>query len=261
VSPRTVCLGFLTAVAAVLAGQPPQAPVEAQASPAAIQQKVYTVAEGTRIPLQLINSVSTKTAAVGDRVYLQTAFPILSGGRIVIPAGSYVTGTVTQVKRGGRVKGRAELYIRFDSLTLPNGVTRDFRAAVHTLDASNPGRVDRTEGKVEGESNKTGDAVKVGEAAGWGTMIGGVATRTGKGAGIGAAAGAAAGLVGVMLTRGPDAILERGSTVEMILDRTLKFEESELEGLAGADARPAIIPPRGDSSPDRRLSRRPWPAQ
>jgi len=261
VSPRTVCLGFLTAGAAVLAGQPPQAPVEAQASPAAIQQKVYTVAEGTRIPLQLINSVSTKTAAVGDRVYLQTAFPILSGGRIVIPAGSYVTGTVTQVKRGGRVKGRAELYIRFDSLTLPNGVTRDFRAAVHTLDASNPGRVDRTEGKVEGESNKTGDAVKVGEAAGWGTMIGGVATRTGKGAGIGAAAGAAAGLVGVMLTRGPDAILERGSTVEMILDRTLKFEESELEGLAGAGARPAIIPPRGDSSPDRRLSRRPWPAQ
>jgi len=261
VSPRTVCLGFLTAVAAVLAGQPPQAPVEAQASPAAIQEKVYTVAEGTRIPLQLINSVSTKTAAVGDRVYLQTAFPILSGGRIVIPAGSYVTGTVTQVKRGGRVKGRAELYIRFDSLTLPNGVTRDFRAAVHTLDASNPGRVDRTEGKVEGESNKTGDAVKVGEAAGWGTMIGGVATRTGKGAGIGAAAGAAAGLVGVMLTRGPDAILERGSTVEMILDRTLKFEESELEGLTGAGARPAIIPPRGDSSPDRRLSRRPWPAQ
>lgn len=232
----------------------------AKTEPQSAEPRVYTVPEGTKIPLQLINSVSTKTAAVGDRVYLQTAFPILSGGRIVIPPGSYVTGTVTEVKRGGKVKGRAELYIRFDSLTLPNGVTRDFRAAVHSLDAANPGRVDRTEGKVEGESNKSGDAVKVGEAAGWGTMIGGVATRTGKGAGIGAAAGAAAGLVGVLLTRGPDAILERGTTIEMVLDRTLKFEESELEGLGTASTGPRVVPPRGQQEQQSpRLSRRPFP--
>lgn len=239
-------------------GQQEQAAPEAE--PQTAESRIYTVPEGTKVPLQLISSVSTKTAAIGDRVYLQTAFPVLSGGRIVIPPGSYVTGTVTQVKRGGRVKGRAELYVRFDSLTLPNGVTRDFRAGVHSLDASNPGRVDRTEGKVEGESNKTGDAVKVGEAAGWGTMVGGVAARTGKGAGIGAAAGAAAGLVGVMLTRGPDAILERGSTVEMVLDRTLKFEESELEGLPAAPGHTAVTPPRNQSDPrNPRLSRRPFP--
>ena len=35
------------------------------AQPAVGESRVYTVAEGTRIPLQLINSVSTKTAAVG----------------------------------------------------------------------------------------------------------------------------------------------------------------------------------------------------
>lgn len=251
------------ALALVLACAPAAAQQEqagAKAEPQSAEPRVYTVPEGTKIPLQLINSVSTKTAAVGDRVYLQTAFPVLSGGRIVIPPGSYVTGTVTEVKRGGKVKGRAELYIRFDSLTLPNGITRDFRAGVHSLDAANPGRVDRTEGKVEGESNKTGDAVKVGEAAGWGTMIGGVATRTGKGAGIGAAAGAAAGLVGVLLTRGPDAILERGTTVEMVLDRTLKFEESELEGLGTAGTGPRVVPPRGQQEPQApRLSRRPFP--
>jgi type IV secretion system protein VirB10 len=254
-----LALGFAL-ICLQLTAQQEQTQPQAEPQPAAT--KIYTVPEGTKVPLQLINSVSTKTAAIGDRVYLQTAFPILSGGRIVIPPGSYVTGTVTQVKRGGRVKGRAELYIRFDSLTLPNGVTRDFRAGVHSLDASNPGRVDRTEGKVEGESNKAGDAVKVGEAAGWGTMIGGVASRTGKGAGIGAAAGAAAGLVGVMLTRGPDAILERGSTVEMVLDRTLKFEESELESLPASAGRPSVTPPRGHQEQQNpRLSRRPFPVQ
>jgi type IV secretion system protein VirB10 len=48
------------------------------------------------------------------------------------------------------------------------------------------------------------------------------------GAGVGAAAGAAAGLVGVMLTRGPDAVLAKGTTLEMVLDRPLVFDETEL---------------------------------
>ena len=78
--------------------------------------KSFQVEPGTHIPLSLINSVSTKHAAAGDRVYLETVFPILSGGRIVIPPGSYVMGTITNVVRPGKVKGRAEFYLRFDSL-------------------------------------------------------------------------------------------------------------------------------------------------
>jgi type IV secretion system protein VirB10 len=49
------------------------------------------------------------------------------------------------------------------------------------------------------------------------------------GAGIGAAAGATAGLLGVLLSRGPDAVLARGSTVEMVLDRPLSFDASEVD--------------------------------
>src|SRR5689334_5163161 len=85
--------------------------------------KQFVVDTGTRIPLSLINSITTKHAAEGDRIYLETVFPILVDGKIVIPPGSYVAGTVTQVKRPGRLKGRGEIYLRFDSLTLPNGVT------------------------------------------------------------------------------------------------------------------------------------------
>src|SRR4051812_3652240 len=47
----------------------------------------FAVPLGTKIPLGLINSISTKNAAEGDRVYLETVFPILSNGRIVIPPG------------------------------------------------------------------------------------------------------------------------------------------------------------------------------
>jgi type IV secretion system protein VirB10 len=133
------------------------------------------------------------------------------------------------------------LYLRFDSLILPSGVTRDFRAQLGGIDGSNNEKLDRTEGKVTGEGNKSGDATKIAEAAGWGTAVGGIAARTATGAGLGAAAGAAAGLVGVLLSRGPDAVLERGSTVEMVLDRNLRYTEQEVASNPSA-GRSGVIP-------------------
>ena len=193
----------------------------------------YVVVPGTRIPLGLINTVSTKHSAEGDRVYLETVFPILVNGRIVIPPGSFVAGTVTEVKRPGRVKGRGELYLRFDSLTLPNGVTRDFRARLGGIDGRGGEEFDKTEGKVQSEGNKSGDARTIGEAAAAGTSIGliagSAAKHLGMGAGIGAAAGATAGLMAVLLSRGPDAVLARGSTLEMVLDRPISFNEKDLD--------------------------------
>jgi len=193
----------------------------------------YTLEPGTRIPLSLINSISTKHSAEGDRIYLETVFPILVKGRIVVPPGSYVAGTVTEVKRPGRVKGRGELYLRFDSLTLPNGVTRDFRARLGSLDGRSTEELDRAEGKIKSEGNKGGDARTIGEAGAAGTSVGVIAGsaagRPGMGAGVGAAAGATAGLLGVLLSRGPEAVLARGTTLEMVLDRQVNFEASELD--------------------------------
>ena len=192
----------------------------------------YTLAAGTKVPLSLLTSVSTKHSAEGDPVYLETVFPILANGRIVLPVGSYVVGTVTQIKRPGRVKGRGELYVRFDSLTLPNGVTRDFHGRVGALDGTSRDELDRTEGKVRSEGNKAGDVRTLGEAtaagASVGVLAGNAAGHAGMGAGIGAAAGAAGGMIGVLLSRGPDAVLARGSTLEMVLDRPVNFDESEL---------------------------------
>lgn len=193
----------------------------------------FVVPAGTKVPLSMINSISTKTAAEGERIYLETVFPILASGHIVIPPGSYVAGTVTSVKRPGRMKGRGELYIRFDSLTLPNGVTRDFRARMGSLDGTAPETLDKSEGKIKSEGNKAGDLKTVGEAAGAGATVGGLAGaasgHAGMGAGIGAAAGATAGLIGVLMSRGPEAVLAKGTTMEMVLDRPLQFTSTEIE--------------------------------
>jgi hypothetical protein len=193
----------------------------------------YTINAGTHVLLNMINSVSTKQAQPGDRMYLETAFPVMSDGHIVIPQGSWVTGTVTAVTRPGRVKGRGALQVRFDSLTLPNGITRNFRSDLGAIDARNEEKLKREENKVEGPGDKKTDVGTVIGTTTAGTVIGsGIGAAAGnvaRGAGVGAAAGAAAGLIGVLLTRGPDAILPRGSTVEMVLDRSITFDADDLD--------------------------------
>jgi type IV secretion system protein VirB10 len=195
----------------------------------------HVVPAGTRIPLVLVNSVSTKASEVGDRVYLQTAFPIFSGTRMVIPEGSYVTGTITQVKRPGMVKGRGELYLRFDTLRLRNGVFRDFRGTVSATDGSQSEIAER-EGTIQAEGTKgkdlgtvAGGAIRGGTL---GAVIGVAADNDAGGAiagsAIGAGVGAAAGMVAVLLTRGNEVQLLRGTSLEMQLDRELAFYGDEL---------------------------------
>lgn len=206
--------------------QPPAAQV---ASPKN-EDDEYIVEAGTRVLLRLTNSLNTRRTAVGDKVYLETAVPIFVQGRAVIPRGSYVIGTVAEAKGSGRVKGKAALNIQFDSITLANGVTRDLRSRVGSVDTR--GNLDRSEGRIEGEGNKGGDARTVGETTAAGTGIGAAAGAAaghiGMGAGIGAAAGAAAGLASVFGSRGPEVVLPAGTTMEMVFDRDLHFTEKEL---------------------------------
>ncbi len=252
---RSVVVLMIAAV--VLSAQSSEEPKEPQGWKAAepAKQAEFVIDPGTRIPLSLINSVSTKGSAEGDRVYLETVFPIMANGRIVIPPGSYVAGTITEVKRPGRVKGRGELYLRFDSLTLPNGVTRDFRARVGALDGQSNDQLDRGEGKIKSDSNKAGDARGIGEAAAAGTSVGVIAGsaagRPGMGAGIGAAAGAAAGLMAVLLSRGPDIVLARGTTLEMVLDRPVSFEAADLD-FSGAPPRRPLSDSGAGSQPNKK---------
>ena len=105
---------------------------------------------GAHVALQLVNAVDTRTAKVGDYVYLHTASPIAAGGHIVVPVGSYVQATVSRAQRSGRVSGRAELAIRIETLTFPDG--REIRINPHlsSVDAAGSGqKVDAGEGDIK----------------------------------------------------------------------------------------------------------------
>lgn len=202
----------------------PAAAQETEALPVEKQPtKEIIVPTGTRLPLVLHNSISTRSAKPGDPVYLEVLFPILIEGRIVIPAGSYVQGEVTEARRAGRVKGRAGLAIRINTMILPNGYTVDFRAFPIGTGTGGGETVDE-EGRVRGDSDKGTDAETIAKTTTIGAGVGGIATRTGKGVGIGAGIGAAAGLAAVLLGRGPDAELPRGTTLDVELDRNVTLD-------------------------------------
>lgn len=187
---------------------------------------------GTRFPLVLINSVSTKNAAPGDRVYLESVYPVVVDGKILVPPGTYVSGSITSSKRPGRVKGKGELYVRFEQMILPNGVIRDLTGRVGSLDGRSPERFDHEEGKIQSEGGVAEDIQTVGQTTAAGASIGTIAGAAGGntlgGLGYGSLAGAAAGVIGVLASRGPDAILERGTQVDMVLEYTLYFTPEEL---------------------------------
>jgi type IV secretion system protein VirB10 len=153
--------------------------------------------------------------------------------RIVIPPGSYVLGTITEIRRPGKIKGRGEFHLRFDSLTLPNGTNRDFRAHLTNLDSESKEELDEKEGTVRSPGSKADDVRKIGEATAAGAAVGGLAGiangSPGMGSAIGAGAAAAVAVVGVMFSRGPEAVLAKGTIIEMVLDRQLQFTDDELD--------------------------------
>ena len=181
------------------------------------------VPSGTSLPLVLHNGISTHSARVGDPVYFETLFPIMIDGRVAIPAGSYVSGEVTESKRPGRVKGRGELMIKLNTLILTNGYQVSLNAVPRSAGTGGRETVDN-EGKVIGDSDKAGDVGTVAKTTAAGAGIGGLATQGTKGVGIGAGVGAAAGLIAVLLTRGPDAELPRGTTVDVTLNRPILLD-------------------------------------
>ncbi len=196
---------------------------------------------GTHIPLVLHNAISTRSARPGDPVYFETLFPVMIDGHVAIPAGSYVSGEVTESKRPGRVKGRGELMIRLKTLILPNAYMVDLNA-VPSNAGTGGNETTNNEGKIIGDSNKSGDIGTVAKTTGAGAGIGAIAGGA-RGAGIGAGIGAAVGLTAVLLTRGPEAELPRGSTVEAVLDRAILLDADKVQFTGPGQASTLAGPP------------------
>jgi type IV secretion system protein VirB10 len=221
------------------------APAAAAVRPAAERRAgtndKITVPAGTRVAVVLENGISTRSAKAGDSLYFRTSFPITQNNRVVVPVGSYLRGELLESKRPGRIKGRGEFRMRLNTLIFPNGYTVDLNAAPRSADTGGKETMD-SEGKVTGESGKGKDVGTVATTTVAGAGIGAIAGG-GKGAGIGAGIGGLAGLGAVLLTRGPEAQLPRGSTLDIVLEHSLMLDSDQIQYKHVGDSSPITPPP------------------
>ena len=185
------------------------------------------IPQGAHLMLRMENSITTRTAQDGDYVYLRTGSPISVAGSIILPVGSYVQGVVTNAKRSGRVKGRAELAIRLETITLPTGSVYKFSPKLASVDSgTGDQKVVGKENSVQEGSTRGQDAARIAILAGSGGALGAIIDQgaRGAGAGIGAGAGAAVGLATVLLTRGREVELRQGTALDVTFDRPVALE-------------------------------------
>lgn len=244
---KAASLGLLlVATAAAQAPEGPQndAPPPATTPAPAVSRRPptgqsITVPTGTRIGVVLENGISTATAKPGDSVYFRTSFPITIDNKVIVPVGTYLRGEVTESRRPGRVKGRGELRIRLNTMVFPNGYTVDMNAEPHSADG---GQVKTDpEGKMSGPSGKGKDVGTVATTTAAGAGIGAIAGGP-KGAGIGAGIGGVAGLAAVLLSRGPEAQLPRGSSMDLMLERDLQLDANQIHYSTTGQPEPVAMP-------------------
>ncbi len=193
--------------------------------------ETLTIPAGAQIPLALKQAISTKTAKEGDPVYAATSFPFVINDRVLVPAGTYVQGRISSVKRGGRVHGRAEVLMHFTSLIYPNGYTVMLPGSVENVPGAGTNSVKGQEGTIQADS-QTGQ--KVGTAAttaATGAAIGGLTTGGLRGAAIGAGIGGAVDTAIGMLTRGHDVTLDVGTGVNMVIQRPIAVDATRISGM------------------------------
>jgi len=161
------------------------------------------VAADSVIGLELESTVTSERARVEDQIVARVTRDVKVGDRVAIPAGSRAHGEVTLVERGGRLRDRARLGVRFTSVVLADGTRVPLRTETIYREGDAPG----------GES-----AAKIGGGAIGGAIIGGILGGA-KGAAIGGSVGAGAGSAAVLAGGRNPATLSAGSPV------TVRVEE------------------------------------
>lgn len=170
-----------------------------------------SLAAGTTINANTTTQISSRTNKAGETLMATVASDISdSRGRVVIPAGSVVRLTVSQIEPAEN-KGQADGKIVLMPATIEVG------GKSYTLNAS----IESVEHRLEGRGVTAGDAAKVGAGAAAGAIAGRVLSGNKKGAIIGGVVGAAVGTGVAMETADRDVVVPAGARIVLKLTEAL----------------------------------------
>lgn len=183
--------------------------------------KLYTVAAGKRIRVRMNETLSSKTAKVGERFTVTVREPVYSTtGAVVIPEGSELVGRIDAVvpaKKGGKP---GTIDVSFIQAVLPNGTKRVINGSLTELN-SDDAKSD-SEGTASGDKMKHRKVIWYGGGAAGGAILG-AAIGGGKGALIGGLLGAGGGFLGERYTKGEEAKVESGTEFSVYLNRAVSL--------------------------------------
>lgn len=167
------------------------------------QPIVKTVPAGTTLDVVFLDGLSSETAQPGDSFRARVTHDVSQDGVVVIPAGSVVTGSVTEAVSLKKIGGTAKLALEFSKLELPSGGTAAIEASL----------------VEQGKSETKKDAATIGGATAGGALLGKIIGKKGKSALIGAAVGAAAGTAIAAKTKGEQVEIPVGTELSLHLNQ------------------------------------------
>lgn len=215
----------IPATGAALPAQDPPTPLLAAMETPPIPEVVppqfeeVTIGEDAVIGIRLDQTVTSETARVEDRVSARVSRDVTVNGRTAVPAGARLEGVVAAVERGGKMRERARIGIRFNTLILLDSTRVPIQTAVIFREGDSPA----------GEAGS-----KIGASAVVGAILGAVIGGK-KGAAIGTAAGAAGGTAAVMagdvnhatIAAGAPLTLRLTAPVIVLIERDAHHEGSQ----------------------------------
>ncbi|MBI1966627.1 MAG: hypothetical protein HYS40_01435 [Gemmatimonadetes bacterium] len=175
----------------------------------------YTAAAGTRLDMAVTDTISSRKNKVGDTFAATVVEDVKDvAGRVVIPAGSVVNGTITEVKPAPNPDTPGALTLAVSSVTV--------RGMNYPLEA----RIDSLETVRQGRGVTTGDAAKVAGGAAAGAILGRVLGGNKKGTIIGGVVGGAVGTAVAVGTKDADIVLPAGAHINLTITKPLTVRAS-----------------------------------
>jgi len=184
---------------------PQRASTPRPAAPAAPTYRTVnvTLPASTALELEFAQSLSSEESAVGDPVRARVTQDVVENGVVAVPAGSEVTGQVTEARAVKKIGGQAKLAVMFDMLHLPTGEQTPITSSIEFLGKKQTGK----------------DAATIGGSAAGGAVLGRVlgGKDKDKATAIGAVVGAAVGTAVAANNKTDPVLVETGQTTQALL--------------------------------------------
>jgi len=133
-----------------------------QYAPSSDSPLTLTIPAETRATVELLSGIHTRFIRVDDPIKAQLMQPVVIDGKVALPSGTLLDGKVTRVRPAGRANRAAELALRFNQVTLPDGDVEPIAAVLAVAPPHT--RLDR-EGYMKGARSVSWEGVAGGIVA------------------------------------------------------------------------------------------------